>query len=421
MDSTDFERSMKRAVGDLGNFRSDVLQLSATLASAFGFKALTFDFSKQNDQLRQMASMLGVTTNALYGLDEAGKSFGAQEGEMTAALERLAQQRAQFERLGKIGIFEDLALIGVDFDKINAAKSEVEAMYVLADQISKLDRTGQLMAADILGLSPQTLDLLKQGSAGVKDLSNAYQSARPHTAEMANVSRELVSEWNMLIENVGGRADKLSVPIVGAIASITASTNDWFEANRAVIDQNMDKAIEAISENFDVLAPAASAFVATGVLATFAGLAKHVPIVGGAVAGMAGGLAKMLPLVGAIAVAFEAWDWTAEDIEKRFGFKPPEWLFKTPGELFKDWGNDWAKNVEPTESDDIYGSYMAPLSSVESPALSVQRSENTQTPIQTQVKIDVNMDGTKIAEAQTELVNGQIDAALQDMSITEDR
>ena len=156
---------------------------------------------------------------------------------------------------------------------------------------------------------------------------------------MADASRNLIAQWNELTERVGGRADRLSTPLVAALADITGGMNDWLEANQALIDQNIDAVIKAISDNFNILAPVAVAVAGSGLASTFAGLAKSVPIVGGAMAAVAASLGKVAVLAGAIGVATELWDWDAETLKEKTGIELPDWVFKPVGELIDDRGD----------------------------------------------------------------------------------
>lgn len=337
-DTSDFEKGSRRVSTELTGLRSDILQVGATLAGAFGVKALTIDFATTNDQLRQVAESLGVTTGALYGMDEAAKSFGAREGEMASLLRTLTSMKTRFSELGELGAFEELAKLGVDIDKLTSAKDSVSAMLALSDELAKLSTSRRFEAASVLGISAQTLDLLSSGSKSVSDLSKAYQDARPHTEAMAEASRKLIAQWNELTERVGGRADRLSTPLVAALADITGGMNDWLEANQALIDQNIDDFIKTISDNFNILAPVAVAVAGSGLATTFAGLAKSVPIVGSAMAAVAASLGKVAVLAGAIGVAAELWDWDAETLKEKTGIELPDWVFKPVGELIDDRG-----------------------------------------------------------------------------------
>lgn len=337
-DTSDFDKGAKNVSSSLSGLRSDILQVGATLAGAFGLKALTVDFSKTNDELRQVAASLGITTDALYGANEAAKAFGARDGEMTSLLSTLTSMKTRFNELGELGAFEELAKLGIDIDRITDAKDSVSAMLALSDELNKLSTAKRTEAAQVLGISPQALDLLSQGSRSINDLSQAYQDARPHTDAMAQASRNLISQWNELTERVGGRADRLSTPLVSALADITGGMNDWLEANQELIDQNIDAVIKTISDNFNILAPVALAVAGSGIATTFSGLAKSVPLVGGAMAALATSLGKVAVLAGALGVASELWDWDAKTFKEKTGIELPDWVFKPVGELLDDRG-----------------------------------------------------------------------------------
>lgn len=417
-DTSEFEKGMKTASNDLGGFRSDILQIGSTMAGVFGAKSLTIDFAKSNDQLRQMAQMLNVNANELYGLTEASKSFGASEGEIGAVLSNLAQSRAEFDRLGKIGIFEDLALIGVDFDAINSAKDDVQALYILANQISRLDARGQMMASNILGLTPQMLDLLKNGGDGVRILSEAMQQARPHTEEMAKASRELISEWNYLMVNLGGRADQFATPLVSSLAEITKSTNDWFDANQKVIDQNIGAFVGYVGNNLNLIAPIFATIAGSGVVATFAGLARYVPIVGGAISAVSMGLSRFIPVIGALSLFYELFNFDAEKFEKLTGFKAPEWLFSTglqDNNFFNPEIGAGGKLLTQTDfMDERFFKREIGSNNIGSGGIGSNTKESN-------INLTVELDGEILAQKNVKLLNDGLESSASNVQSMEDR
>lgn len=263
LDSAGFEKGMKTAASSLDGFKSQILQLGATLASAFTFKALTFDFAEQNNSIAAMGKLIGATKDELYGLEEAGQAFGASAGAMTESLKSLALARSAFNSLGEIGPFGELAKLGVNIDAITGARTEIEAMYALSDELARLDSKRAAQAATMLGLSPEQLVLMRNGRQEMQRLSAEYADARKHTDEMATTSAEFIAQWNLLTANIGGRADALSVPLVNAINRVTKATNEWFSANRDVLDQNIGSIFTTIGSAIDDAADGLEAFLAT--------------------------------------------------------------------------------------------------------------------------------------------------------------
>lgn len=338
-DTSDFDRGAKNVSSSLGGLRSDILQTGVALAGAFGIKALTFDFAKTNDELRQVAASLGITTDSLYGANEAAKAFGARDGEMTALLRTLTSMKTRFNELGELGAFEELAKLGVDIDRLTGAKDSVSAMLALSDELAKLSTAKRTEAAQVLGISSQTLDLLSQGSKSINDLSKAYQDARPHTDAMASASRNLVAQINELEQRIGGRADKISAPLVTALGNVIGKVNDLLEANQGLIDQGIDDFIKTVSDHMAILAPLTVAITGSGLAAMFASLAKTVPVVGGALGVVATALIPISRLAGAIAVvgtAMELWDWDSKKFKEMTGIDLPDWMFTPIDDLLED-------------------------------------------------------------------------------------
>lgn len=293
LDSGAFEKGMKSAVGTLGGFKSQVLQIGATLASAFTMKTLTFDFAEQNNALAAMSNLIGTTKDQLYGLDEAGQAFGASAGAMTETLKSLARARADFNNLGEIGFFGELAKLGVNIDGITGARSEMEAMYALADELSQLDGKRAAQAAAILGLSPEQLALMRNGREEMQRLSAEYAAARKHTDEMSSTSADFLAQWNLLTANIGGRADALSTPLVEALTEVTKATNEWFSANRDVIDQNIGAVFTGIAGAADEAGKVFSAF-----LETLEPVGDRIAQIGKVTSDMINGLGELFSAVG---------------------------------------------------------------------------------------------------------------------------
>ena len=395
-DSTDFEKGMTKASKQLGGFKSDILQLGALLGTAFSFKKLTFDFARDVDELRQLATMIGVTADELYGLNEAGKAFGAGQGELANVLSNLANQRANFQKLGKIGIFEELAKLGVNFDKIALANNELEAMYILADQLSKLDTQERMLAADILGLTPQSLELLSQGSDSIKELSEAYQKARPQTEAMSKASRDFIEQWNLLQATLGGKLDIVSTPLVAKLTEIIEMTNKWFDANSKVIDQDISAFLTGLADTTEAVTKTFNDF-----LAAFKNVGKKI-----------GGFFD--PVVDFFTESDDEEQSATEDARADAGYLISGSLLENNGS-FTDAAPNFGVGLYKPEWLNVN-----PLG--EAYALGYPSSGLRQaTPIQNDVHVNVVLDGQKIYEGVERRVQNDIYNTINDVRTTENR
>lgn len=271
-DGQDFEKGLKKAETDLGLFRSTALQVGATLGGALSLKALTLDFSKQNLQLDQMSKKLGVARDTLHGLDIAFQAYGASEGESVNLLERLAKTQAGLI-MGQPGLIEPLAKAGINVDSITKAKNSYESLLAIADQASKMGLKQRENLAEVLGLSPASLDLIVQGREKIAKLSNEFGRARPHYREMVDASRSFTEEWARMMNSVGGAVDPLATEVTKLSTSVI-------------------QALSAIAGEGSVVRDVMS------------GVAKNIDLVAYALAGLTG--IKVLGFLSKLALAFKA-------------------------------------------------------------------------------------------------------------------
>lgn len=278
-DSTDFDRGIRNAEKSLGNFKSDILQIGATLAGGFGVKSLTFGFSEQKEGIRQFAQSIGLAASSYAQLEQAADSYGASAGDLQGILSQMARDRAAMSK-GEFN-YTDLAITGINWGAIHSAKDDVEAFVALAGQWQKLSRSQRINTAAYYGLSPQMIDLLSQGRKGVKELMETFGEARPYTDDMGKSAREFSKQWAILSSNIGGFADRVATPFIKDVTDIITVINEWTDANREWLSSGADE----IGEHFAVFAAAIAAFP----LVKLAGLVGYL----GKLAGLGGAIKSL--------------------------------------------------------------------------------------------------------------------------------
>ena len=339
LDSDNFKKGMASAIGQVGSFKSTVLQAGAAVAGAFGAKALTIDFAKQNDQLRQMAQYLGMSSDGLYGLSQAARTYGADISEMSSLLQGFNQAKAGMA-VGEIGIFQDLAEAGIAIDPLTKAKDAGEMVIKLSEQFEHLNHTQRVNVAKVLGISPQMLDLLSRGRGEVEQLAKKFEGIRPHTKEYEESSRKLNAQLVLLDENVGSVADKLGNTFTKTLGEVVSQTNAWIDANRDVINSGVDGFCDTLAENINAVAIAVGGLAAAGTVATIGQLAKGLGSAGAAASALAAGVSKLiLPLT----IAAALWE---TDPSKIFGDGVGKLLNMTPGELWNHLTGDDKKTPD---------------------------------------------------------------------------
>ena len=317
LDGRQFERGIRQAESSLNLFKSSALQVGAALAGAFSLDAMTFDFSRENLALDQLAKKLGVNRDSVYGLDRAFQAFGANAGESTSVLNSLADAQARLA-MGDVSLAESLAKAGISPDSILKAKDSYTALMNLARQMHGMGRNQKLNIANILGLSDASLDALSQGDKYISQLSDAFISQRRHTNEMTLASREFTKAWVELTNALGGAIDPLSTQVTKMSTDVLKFLTDATSEGSAFRD-----VLKSVAENADKFAIALGALVGLkGLSATVATLASLSNAVRGL--GLAFGVLAKNPIVLSVmalgAVGVGAYDFykkiTNGDMEK---------------------------------------------------------------------------------------------------------
>ncbi len=281
VDKEGFNKGIREAEAGLQSFGSAALQVGATLAGAFSFKSLTVDFSRQNLALDQVAKKIGVTRDEVYGLDQAAQAFGANAGETTRTLERLADIRAGLLR-GEAGAIESVAKSGLSPDAILGAKNPYEALLNIAARYKTMSRDQRLNLAKDLGLSDAQMDLLTQGRDKVRQLADEMVKNRRHTKDMADSARDFTQAWVELTNSVGGAID----PLAKSVTDLSTDFLKFFTENTSE-GTKFREVIRLIADNVDKVAVGLGVLVAgrtaIGLVQLAAGLAR----VGTALAGIA--------------------------------------------------------------------------------------------------------------------------------------
>lgn len=302
LDGKGFEKGLKEAEAGLQLFSATALQVGAVVAGALSFKSLTVDFSKQNLELDQMAKKIGVTRDEIYGLDQAAQAFGANAGESTKTLERLAAMRAGLLR-GEIGAIESVAKSGLDPDTILTAKNPYEALLNIAARWKKLTKDQRFNLANDLGISPAQMELLLQGRKKIREMSEEFVKNRKHTDEMSDAAHNFTRQWVELTNNVGGAID----PLAQKFTELSTELMKFFTEGSKDGSEFRD-VMKYVAEHLEWVAGAIGLILAAKPAAQFAlmatGIARMAASLGALVA--IEGLATTVTVLGRLATVVKA-------------------------------------------------------------------------------------------------------------------
>lgn len=418
----DYDNKGATEIGSgLDSIKGKALQLGSVVAGAFGIKKLTSDFAASRDELGKFSQTFGLLPSDVFGFGQALQHEGGSLEGFMSQLVSLEKMRAGLQQ-GDAGFIGMAGQAGLNVNPLIDAQNATEGYLALANQFQAMSQSQRINAAGALGLDEASIRLLSQGSEQIQKTVNRMKGIRDVTPEMTQEARRYNDQMQDLTNNIGSFADKASMTLLPAINDIVEDTNEWIDANKKLINQNLDKVLEPIGENFGVIATAGGLLAGSGILATFAGLAKHVPIVGGALGGVAAGLGKISALGAAGTIGYEilTTKFTQEGVEDTTGVKLPQWMFTPIRELWN--GDDDAPSNTPKIN---RGFQRSDLPSVPSdfPDLPMFKN-NPQSSIGGSVKsnttlnVTLEMDGQVLSRKVMSVIDDQNELALEELTST---
>lgn len=338
------ERGAKQMESSIDGIGSKALQLGALVAGAFGINQLTSGFAQANDTLGKFSDTLGVSANDVNAFGNAISHEGGTLDGFMQQLQGIEELRAGLLQ-GDAEFIAVAGRAGIDTTDLIAATDATEAYISLADQFAQMTSQQRLNAARALGLDEASIRLLSKGRDQVSRIVDEQRRLRPVTEQMTKASARFNDETQVLGNNIGRQADRISTKLLPEINNVISDVNAWFTANDKIINQGMDEVLDPIADNFSEVATAAGLFAASGALGTFAGLARYVPLVGGGLAGIATSLGSIVAIGGAGAAGYAVGnvlrEYIPEDINEEIG--------RTTARVFAAFGDEDAQAALDTE------------------------------------------------------------------------
>ncbi len=348
------EKSTKKADANIDRIKSNALQVSAVLAGAFGIKALTSNFADATNTVSRFSEVFGVVPNEVAALGRALTLEGGTMAGLMAQIDQIESLRAGLLR-GDAAFIAQAGIAGIDPTAITNAKNATEAYVALGDQFKNLSQQQRINAADALGLDEASIRLLSKGSDEIRRIVGEQQEMRPITDAMIEGAKGYDQAVKNLGTSIGGFADNISETLLPAVTDSIEGITKFLDVNRELINSKVDEVTARIADNFELIAGAGAILTSGGLLAFFSGLARYVPIVGGALGGVLTLLGRLNVVAAAGFLAYEFWN--PEDFEKAFNVTLPDWLKE---EWFTIGGKDSPVPSNPSKGDRLPPSGLIP-------------------------------------------------------------
>jgi len=202
------------------------------------------------DEIVKASDRAGVAVEAMQELGFVAEQSGSSVGEMTNAVEMMSRRLAEAARgqgRAKTAL-EDYGLSATDAE--GNIKNAADFMGELADVFQDISEAERLDLGRQLGLSRGLITMLAQGNDEIERLRQVARDAGLiFTDEDARNAEAYNDAMNLLTRTVRSMRDRIAIDLLPTLMSMIGGMQDWFTANREVIQQNVGAFLERIARH----------------------------------------------------------------------------------------------------------------------------------------------------------------------------
>lgn len=308
-------KEMKQFKEDVSKTTGVIKNLArVAVAGAAAITGLTIASTRASDEQGKLADEIGDTVENIDALQFALERSGGSADGMTSSLRSLSIRAAEAARGVGSGV-EAFGLLGISATDSNGnLKKTSDLMLEVSQRFQGLSKSQQIDMADKLGLS-DSIRLLQQGPAAIRELTNEAMALGVTTAEDAEAAAEFQDSMTNLWRIIKQVSRTLARQFVPIIKELTDSFIDWWKTNRALIEQNLPDWIDKATMALKLLLIATGAWLAMRLVSHIMTLITLFK--GLSVAALAANAAALL-LPALIAAGVAALALLAEDAKKFF-------------------------------------------------------------------------------------------------------
>ncbi|MFT3786082.1 MAG: hypothetical protein QM770_07945 [Tepidisphaeraceae bacterium] len=219
---------VQRAKASLMSLASAGRSVVSSLTSGFGLVSLALGalggysltslIKSSNDAIdanAKLSDRLGITTEALAGLQHAGKLAGTSSEDLTGALEKMLRNTAEAAQ-GAGPAADAFKRLGISADEVASMQSD-QAFGLIADKLNSVQNVAERasLSMDIFGRSGQALGpLLDIGSKGIADARAEAEKLGLTFSRVDAAKVEAANDaWTKVGEAVTGVSNIVSVQL----------------------------------------------------------------------------------------------------------------------------------------------------------------------------------------------------------------
>ncbi|WP_343718870.1 phage tail tip lysozyme [Achromobacter dolens] len=244
------EANGKQAAMFFSRMRNEALALLAVFTAGMGLKNFTANTISGAAGLGQMSKNLDMSTERLQAWQRAAERAGGSAEGITAQLRQSASEVAKFRRGMSAETLPAFFQFGGKVEDLKDGNSYLLARSRIVSEIYKTDRARAALAAQMMGISDDQFDLIKQGPAAIQQLVLAQEkrsAISSKDAQDAQRLRNIYLDLRDTFESVGTKVLIALIPTFEKLLKAAQKVGDYFLENRQQIVQWIDRAVDGLS------------------------------------------------------------------------------------------------------------------------------------------------------------------------------
>ncbi|CUJ69683.1 phage tail tip lysozyme [Achromobacter sp. 2789STDY5608621] len=244
------EANGKQAAMFFSRMRNEALALLAVFTAGMGLKNFTANTISSAAGLGQMSKNLDMSTERLQAWQRAAERAGGSAEGITAQLRQSASEVAKFRRGMSAETLPAFFQFGGKVEDLKDGNSYLLARSRIVSEIYKTDRARAALAAQMMGISDDQFDLIKQGPAAIQQLVLAQEkrsAISSKDAQDAQRLRNIYLDLRDTFESVGTKVLIALIPTFEKLLKAAQKVGDYFLENRQQIVQWIDRAVDGLS------------------------------------------------------------------------------------------------------------------------------------------------------------------------------
>jgi len=224
----------------IGKFAKGIAVVgAAVIGAAVGIFRFVQKTTETIDALNKLATATGISIEELQRLEFAAGQSGAKTEDLTRGIRRLNQNLADIAGGGGKAAKDALAELGLTFEDLQGLPIE-DKLGLIGDRINLLgdDIAAVTLSARIFGeeAGPRLQSLLKEGTAGIKELGAEANFLTQEQADKASAFQDQLGETQNQLKGV---FQGIAVDLLPAISELVTMFQGWVYENQDLIKQNL--------------------------------------------------------------------------------------------------------------------------------------------------------------------------------------